>query len=862
MAEFTLDQKKAIAIAEAKMKLEQETAQAEDTGGAVSFLNKGLAQIAGAPVDATAAVLRMIPGMDRIVPAESFGGAKTVRGGMEAIGAPTPDRDPETLPEFVGQTLGEAAGFAVPMAKGAQLLSKAPATGQAASGVIRPMAQSINSALVQNPLATLATEAAAGTGAGVGRAIAEAQDMGAGGSALTELAGGVAGGLSPTVLGGRALAKLTGATGRQAKKTAFTFTEKGAFDRASARVQDVVSDPSMAAQKIDELKGSNLLPAARTDDPGLMTLEEAVFSRDPAESTRIAMRTSESIDNLVQSVRRSGETQSPRKFLQARKERLNNALDARVENAAEDAVKALESGDPLVSKQSLSDTVRDNLESALSDAKAQEAMLWGAVPENAKVPVRSVKRKFAKLKEKLPDAQRKDMPASAEEIIGKRGKGVKTTIVRELDGLYKKLGEEATIARSANEFNKARIAEELRESILDDMANPIGNEEVRQSLDAARSFSKSVKDKFQKGTVGRILGHAREGGAKLPSELTLESTLGVGGTKGRLAAEAISKASGDELTLDAMGGFLRRQFEKAAVEDGIVSPQKANTFFKQNAEALDMFPAVRDQLRAAKSAEDVSRRVASRAEAFKTKLQRPSVSTTGLFLNAPVDREIKAVMSSGNSKESMASLARMARKDKSGKVLEGLRTGMNEWLINSARAGKSVDLADRSIYNGGVLESMLQTPHIRETFAVVNSPAQMKSLDNFAKEMKLLNRQLKAKRSRGVIINDLPSKMLELPVRYLGAKTATLLTSGNAGTSLQAAQMGSKEAQRLLRKMNVGRAEQMIVDAMEDPELMKSLLLNTRTSSTQARRKAGSKIQAWLQGPGKRLIEDDEEESQ
>lgn len=59
--------------------------------------------------------------------------------------------------------------------------------------------------------------------------------------------------------------------------------------------------------------------------------------------------------------------------------------------------------------------------------------------------------------------------------------------------------------------------------------------------------------------------------------------------------------------------------------------------------------------------------------------------------------------------------------------------------------------------------------------------------------------------------------------------------------------------------MNVGRAEQMIVDAMEDPELMKALLLNTKTSSAAARRKAGSKIQAWLQGPGRRLIEEDED---
>ncbi len=49
--------------------------------------------------------------------------------------------------------------------------------------------------------------------------------------------------------------------------------------------------------------------------------------------------------------------------------------------------------------------------------------------------------------------------------------------------------------------------------------------------------------------------------------------------------------------------------------------------------------------------------------------------------------------------------------------------------------------------------------------------------------------------------------------------------SGGAGESLQIANMASGRAKRFLQRLTNDRARQILVDAVEDPELMKLLLV-------------------------------------
>ena len=172
MAELTLEQQQAIAIAQAQRKRAEagagEQAQTEGPGGGMSFFNKRLAETFGAPVDVISAGLSKI-GIDA-PEGGAFGGSQSIRRGMANIGAPTPDRDPETLAENIGSVGGEVGGMILPISKTAQVMSTAP-------GVRGAIARAINEPMKTIPGAIGAASIETGgvIGAGTARDIAQEQ---------------------------------------------------------------------------------------------------------------------------------------------------------------------------------------------------------------------------------------------------------------------------------------------------------------------------------------------------------------------------------------------------------------------------------------------------------------------------------------------------------------------------------------------------------------------------------------------------------------------------------------------------------------------------------------------------------------
>ena len=220
MAELTQEQQEILAISKARKRM-ADKANAEGTGmkprekvedDPVGFMNKGIAQVVGAPVDAVAAGMnlfeaerkRAASGIKNLLgisgeteepaaPIEPFGGGQSVRRGFENAGIPTPDRQPQSAIEHIGQVAGEAAGFALPMAKGMQVLSKA-------GGTTGRVAGSMNDLLVQNPVQAGLIEAGAAGGQGIARSVSEEQGFGPGASMAAEVGGGLLGGRLPGLL--------------------------------------------------------------------------------------------------------------------------------------------------------------------------------------------------------------------------------------------------------------------------------------------------------------------------------------------------------------------------------------------------------------------------------------------------------------------------------------------------------------------------------------------------------------------------------------------------------------------------------------------------------------------------------------
>ena len=874
MEEFTLQQKQAIAIAQAQRKraeAESSSQGAEEAGGGIGFFNKALAETLGAPVDLISAGLNKA---GIAAPKEgAFGGSQSIRRGLANIGAPTPDRDPEGYLENIGQVGGEVASLMIPVAKGAQVLSKG-------AGTTARIAQAMNNPMKSIPgaLGAAGVEGGGVVGAGIARDIAKEQEVGSGAALGLEVAGGLLGGFAGSAPISRAI-KGVGA------RTFAPFSEAGSFERASMRAREIVDDELLAIRNIEDLKGSNLQPSAKSQDPGLMQLEQTVAASDTALGTRMDKQTSETIQSLVSQIRESGSVQGTKNFLAARRTRLKRAIDARVEIAGEEAKKAVEALGDVATEADISIKQRESLESALADSRVQEELLWRAVPNEAKVPTGGVKKEYARLSRELSQAQFDDMPLEARKLLGAEGGAAQVEsgligrngqpimvddmltnrtgfsnveTIRELDGLYKRLGETARQARQASQNNKARLAESLREAILVDMGKVKGG--AKDSVDAARAFSKDLNDKFSSGTIGKILGTAK--GAKgLDPELTLGAGVGQPGIKGQLAAREIAKATGEDISqLASVQEFIKRRFLDAVLVDGVVDPTKARNYIANNSELLDTYPTLRNQFNTARTAQDVNRRLTKSADALRKRLDQPSVSSTAKLLNATVGEEVQTIFKSSNPEKAMQGIVNAVRKDKSGEALKGLRAGISEYLIEEMTSARSFDIGNKKKVLGSVLKSRLTNENTKGALSRVFSKKEMANWNKIADQLVIAQRQsAKSGRPLDFIINDRSSFILNTFARIGGARVGSKMAAGSgAGGSIQSAGIGSQFAKDIMKKLTADKAQQLLIDAVTTDEDLLIRLLQPRNKVND--NKMGRVLSKYMINNGRRLFEDDEEE--
>ena len=814
-----------------------EEPQLEDgPSGFMPFLNKSIVTAFGAPVDVTNAMLNVVGlGTDK-----PFLGSESLQESFAALGTQFPEREPETFVERAGGVGGELLSFMMPAAKGAQLLSQAPGTaGRVGQAMVREM--------VERPGRALGAEALAVPGIAAARGIAEEEEFTPTQQMLAEIFSGATPGallktaarVSPTRLTAAALTP---------------FLKSGAKARASRRVQELVADPADSAKRIEDLKGSALLPGARTEDAGLMGLEQAVLREDPQLQATMTQKRAEIINDLKNEIRKSGNVKNTRQFLEARIKRLNKSIDARVETAAENAEQALlalnaQNLDPVTAKQAANKVVRDSLEQALADARVQEEELWSAIPQDLTGKTTNTQKVLKNEIDKLSQAQQDDIPLVARTII--ESDDFKVTSVKEIDGLYRKLGEEATRARAAGDFNKARIAENLRSAIIADLDKFGAKGAGADSLKAARAFSRQLNEKFRRGPIGNIMGFSREGGEKIARDLTIPSIVGTGGVKGRLGIEALQKATDDPIAMEGIINYLKADFRQNVIDPNTdrVIPSKYNTFVRKNEDILSLVPDVKNQLSAARSTEDVLRRVTKRGESFRKTFDRPSVSAISRLVNAPIDQEIRKVLASTDPIEAMSSLVRAANRDKSGKALEGLKSGVAEYLIDIASVQKT-DVLGRPRIDANKLRALLLDPNFSDPLRKVFTPKEMADITNNVKQMASVQKQA-ATRTDMPIITDRAGFILDKFAAIMGAKAGAKLSS-TAGGSIQSANIGSQAARKFLNSMVADKAKAMLIDAVQDPELMRVLLTHKKANKVNER-----VIRNYMLSPiGSRLVDE------
>ncbi|QRD53040.1 hypothetical protein JNX05_08500 [Pseudosulfitobacter pseudonitzschiae] len=659
----------------------------------------------------------------------------------------------------------------------------------------------------------------AGAGAQGGQSLAE--DAGApdwvqttagilGGAGVGAIPGAVR--KTPSAIGAR---KLTGAV----KTAMLPYTKAGGKEVARQRVQELAGGADRAEQLAREIGPSEigLSPAQQTGDPNLLGLEQEAMRRNPKLRAAMDARADAGQQTAADRVRgMGGDPAEAQSFFEQRRADFRVAINGLVDRATAGALRPTAKNSEMINSQE----VADKIKAAQSAAKAQEGALWERVPKGTQVGTTRARQVAQELIADTPRAQKEDIPRVVQELLGPDSNSAfgEFETVSEMHGLYSKLRETARAARSGTnqQRNLARISDRVADAILEDLGAGAGQSNVGRTIDEARAFSAEMHQTFDQGVIGKLLRQSTDGDRAIDPALTLDRTVGRGGSQGAVGADSIRAATGSSVDLQ-MEDFLQGRFNRAAFgPDGQFNVRGGLTFMRDNADMIGRFPYLQETFNEALRTQTRAANTTARAERALTNMDSPSKSPTAAFTQAPAETAIDAVFKAKRPSVEARQLAATARKDTSGKAMDGLKGSFSDYVIRSS--------TDASGLNGDAMLRFLAKPENATTLRTVLSDGDIGRMRMIGAELKKLRTGRKAAPDIGGLSPRSPNRVIEYAARIIAANQGA--KAGSGGASLQTAQMASGRMKALLGNLQNDKAEQMLIDAVSDPELFRLLLID------------------------------------
>lgn len=444
------------------------------------------------------------------------------------------------------------------------------------------------------------------------------------------------------------------------------------------------------------------------------------------------------------------------------------------------------------------------------------------------------------------------------------------TTLKEMQGLRSKLLEVSRRAKSEKQWNKARIADEMADAVLDDInvsAQAADDESLRYALAATRKF----KERFETGTVGKVLGYDRSGAPKIDPEVMLDISVGRSGAKGDVkAAIDVEDIVVTPEAVAATERYLGKSFTEYTTSKGTqpFDPVKARQWMETNAETLDKFPKMREQLSDAATAQEFANNVAKTMAVRKKAIQNPNISATARALNAPVNQEIDTIMRSKNPVLDMDQAVRRAQKDPSGDAVQGLRAGFIDYILEKSAKGPYNEIGEQAPSgrlvnkflnrNEGVFKRLFSEKEIGRIRQVAN---ELVKLENFGGAKPTDAREAMAQ-------GDFVSSVLKIVGRISGAQAGRVIAGKTGGGTVQTPGILSNRVKMFMERLTQDRAFQMFNDALlsKDDSLLRALLMPIDKPGVAKGiggpnlRMVNNRLNTWLGGAGSRVMEDIERE--
>ncbi len=820
--------------------------QKESGGGVMANFNRGAADVFDAvnPFNAARAGLNALTGSD--LPTDV-----SARRQLPEFGINVDQGKAEGLVENFARGSGTAAAALPLITTGAGLLSTSPRalTANVADDVYRGLASKGGAVaeVAAGGISQTAGQVADDAGYPGLRPYAEiAAPIAAGGAAIG------AGKLAGATLSGAERLPVAGAAvrvGRQAIGALGPMTGPGARQQAREQLLREVGSEARATElggRIERETELGLTPAQQTGDPNLLSLERAAASEQPeirealtVQDARARATAEGSIDGM------SGDVSDARSFFKTRLSDFKTRLQEKSDIALQMGDESVAGVGPRSSESAASSNVTAKLKLALDDAKVEEDALWRQVPQDETFEASGTLDTFDDILQSTARAQQSDIPQIAKQILGE-GSALRDTgrdNVMELHGLYSELRRVARSAMAGNDknANKARIANKLAESILTDLGAVAGDNPTGQAINEARAYSAALHETFDQGTVGRILNRTIDGDETIPSESALRRTVGRGGSDALVDNANIAKASPG--AKEDVADYIRGRFSDSIVgPDGKFSPKTGAAWLRKNREILNQYPELRSEMYRAMGNRQKAEAFSARAKVRSDLADKSAIEG---FNRGQEQKALSSILTADSPVKAARSVVATARKDASGKALAGVKAAFTDYLIGSATKGSAI--------NGKDVVSLLSDGQTAAAMRVVFTPAELARFKRIGSELAKLD-AASAATPKGPVMDAAPMMLIDTVARIAGAKAgAKVAGGGGAGVSLQAAQLGSRRARDLLGRMTNDKARRILYDAVQDPELMRALLLQPKGAELPAW--AVSKITPYLTGAAAQTIQ-------
>ncbi|MEO0667569.1 MAG: hypothetical protein AAFZ99_06600 [Pseudomonadota bacterium] len=753
---------------------------------------------------------------------------------MNAAGIPAATKPPEGFAQGFGRGVGEAAASAPLVAGGAAALKNV-------GGMVGNVAD--DALAVLSTRSGVAGEATAG---GVAQGASEAAET-AGAPEWVQNTAAVAApmGAAGALAGAYKAAPYTliPTAARRVRAELAPFTKAGATDVARQRIQSLAGGRDRAEQLAGRIGGENplgLTPAQQTNDQNLLAVEQMAASQDPLLRADLDGRQNQTQTTASQQITPEGNPDDALTFFEARRSEFKADMAARVTRAQGEADAALSGIQGQRSESDNSLAAMANIDTELRLAKDTEAQLWAAVDGAAIVPTSASKSMASEWRDKLGRAKAGDMPKVARQLLlddAGYGSGESVT---EMHNLYSELREVARNAKAGtNQKNTlAKVANEIADAILEDLGAKQADTAVGRQINEARAFSAALHETFDQGAPGRLLRRTNSGDAAVDPELALKRTAGRGGVEGAVAARQIEAAGvNPELVTD----YLRGQFAERSGSKGAVTARDGAAFIARNKALLERYPALKEEIDTAVQAKESADALAARIARRLPELDRQNASITAKFIDGNPDKAVQAVFADARPARAAQSLINAAKKDGTGAALAGVKRAFADNLLRSAsqtRAGVNTTSAD-------ALLSQFDDPKKLQALRRVFSAQELSRFRVVARE---LSKAEAAQRGTPGIGDSLSgakvNRVIEFAARVIAANHGAGL--GNGGASLQTAQMASSRMRDMVAGLTADRASRLIAEAVTDPQLMRSLLMDA--SAPKAEERVINRILPYLIG--------------